>query len=246
MGENLIIYTVVFLAFFLKGVAGFGNTLILNGTLSFFRENRFITPMDLLLGFPVNIYLVIREWKYIQFRIVLPLLVSILAGSIPGILLLGSVNDRILKSILALVLIMISIDFFFKKGQKDLSEKEMKYLIPFTGFVSGILMGLYGIGVLIPAVLSRTGLERRNFRGTVCFIFSIESMIRIAAYVYTGIISREILILFISLLPFAAAGVLAGRIADKQIDDNLLRKIIVAVLFVSAVFLLFKNRFGII
>ena len=246
MGENLIIYTVVFLAFFLKGVAGFGNTLILNGTLSFFRENRFITPMDLLLGFPVNIYLVIREWKYIQFRIVLPLLVSILAGSIPGILLLGSVNDRILKSILALVLIMISIDFFFKKWQKDLSEKEMKYLIPFTGFVSGILMGLYGIGVLIPAVLSRTGLERRNFRGTVCFIFSIESMIRIAVYVYTGIISREMLILFISLLPFAAAGVLAGRIADKRIDDNLLRKIIVAVLFVSAVFLLFKNRFGIL
>ena len=118
MTERIILHSVVFAAFFLKGIAGFGNTLIVNGGLAFIRENRFITPIDTLLGFPVNIFMVVREWKYIRFSIAVPLLISVGAGIIPGIYLLDSVNDRILKSILALVLLIISFDFFRAGGRK--------------------------------------------------------------------------------------------------------------------------------
>ncbi len=73
MNDFFNIHSVVFAAFFLKGIAGFGNTLIVNGGLAFIRENRFITPIDTLLGLPVNIFMVVREWKYINFSIVIPL-----------------------------------------------------------------------------------------------------------------------------------------------------------------------------
>ena len=83
MTDLIILNSVVFTAFFLKGMAGFGNTLILNGGLAFIRENRFITPIDTLLGLPVNIFMLIREWKYIKFSITIPLLISVGAGIVP-------------------------------------------------------------------------------------------------------------------------------------------------------------------
>ena len=165
MTDLIILHSVVFAAFFLKGLAGFGNTLIVNGGLAFIRENRFITPVDTLLGFPVNIFMVFREWKYIRFSIALPLLAAVAAGIVPGIFLLDTVNDRILKSILAVVLLGISIDFFRGKKEKSCKNKHIKTVIILTGFVSGILTGLYGIGVLVPAVLNRMRLDKRDFRG---------------------------------------------------------------------------------
>ncbi len=244
MIELLILHSVIFSAFFLKGIAGFGNTLIVNGGLAFIRENRFITPIDTLLGLPVNIFMVIREWRYIRFSIVLPLLISVGSGIFPGIFLLDSVNDRILKSVLALVLLAISIDFF-KTGKKEKKEiKHVRLVIVITGFLSGILTGLYGIGVLVPAVLSRMGLNRRDFRGSICFLFTAESIIRITGYYLSGIINRNIIMNFLVLIPAAASGVILSRFIDRNIDENMIRRIVIIVLILSAVMLLVKNRFG--
>jgi uncharacterized membrane protein YfcA len=243
--DLIILNTVVFTAFFLKGIAGFGNTLILNGGLAFIRENRFITPIDTLLGLPVNIFMLFREWRYIRFSIALPMLMSAAAGIIPGILLLDSVNDRILKSILGVVLLIISIDFFL--GRKRIRKGESRTntaLIISTGFISGILMGLFGIGVLIPAVLNRMGLDKRTFRGSLCFVFTAESIIRITGYTMRGIINMDIFLNFLFLIPAAFAGVILSRIADRKINDNMIRKIVIIVLIISAVLLIIKNRFG--
>ena len=247
MSELIIINFVIFTAFFLKGLAGFGNSLINNGGLAFIRENKFITPVDTMLGLPVNIYLLIQEWKYIRFRIALPLLLAVGAGIVPGIYLLDTVNDRILKSILAVVLLVISLDFF-RSGKKEI-KKETKYiklLVLSAGFFSGILTSLYGIGVLIPAVMSRTGLNKRDFRGSICFIFTAESIMRITGYIYKGIIDMDIFMDILSLIPAAAAGVALSRIADKKADDNMIRKIVITVILFSAVLLLVKNRFGLV
>ena len=246
MTDLIILHSVVFAAFFLKGLAGFGNTLIVNGGLAFIRENRFITPVDTLLGFPVNIFMVFREWKYIRFSIALPLLAAVAAGIVPGIFLLDTVNDRILKSILAVVLLGISINFFRGKKEKSCKNKHIKTVIILTGFVSGILTGLYGIGVLVPAVLNRMRLDKRDFRGSICFLFTAESLLRITGYILKGIINKEIFLSFLFLVPSASAGVILSRFADKKIDDNMIRKIVIIVLIVSAVLLLIKNRFGII
>ena len=243
MVEHIIINLTVFSAFFLKGIAGFGNTLVMNGSLSFIRQNRFITPLDTLLGLPVNIFLVIREWKYIRFSLALPLLVSVGGGIVPGILLLDSVNDRILKSILAVVLIAVGLDFFREK-KKYRETEYTKLIVLGTGFVSGILTGLYGIGVLVPAALSRIGLDRRDFRGSICFVFTAESIMRITGYILKGIINKEIFFDFIFLIPAAASGVILSRFADRRADDNFIRRIVFSVLMLSAVILLIRNRFS--
>ena len=48
-----IIATLV--AFFIKGLCGFANTLIFNGILSYTANNINISPLEVVLGYPSNI-----------------------------------------------------------------------------------------------------------------------------------------------------------------------------------------------
>ena len=47
-------------AYFIKGLCGFANTLVFTAILSFRSVNANISPIDLLLGYPAN---VILTWK---------------------------------------------------------------------------------------------------------------------------------------------------------------------------------------
>lgn len=78
-----IIATLV--AFFIKGLCGFANTLIFNGILSYTANNINISPLEVVLGYPSNIILVWKERKSLNWKIWLPLTALVVAGSIPGI-----------------------------------------------------------------------------------------------------------------------------------------------------------------
>ena len=51
----MLMYIAVCLAYMVKGLTGFANTLVLTAIMSFERSGRDITPMDLLLSFPANV-----------------------------------------------------------------------------------------------------------------------------------------------------------------------------------------------
>ena len=76
-------------AFFVKGLCGFANTLVFTTVVSFSPAvNRNISPVELLLGYPTNLILAWRERRAIRWRVCLPLAGLVIAGSIPGALLL--------------------------------------------------------------------------------------------------------------------------------------------------------------
>ena len=52
------------IAFFIKGLCGFANTLIFTSILSFGSANVNISPVDLILGCPTNLIMVWENrWK---------------------------------------------------------------------------------------------------------------------------------------------------------------------------------------
>lgn len=77
-----ICFFVILVAYLIKYVTGFGNTLIINSLLSFTRENRFISPVDLILNLPTNAYMAWKDRKAISFRIVIPLTITVIIAEI--------------------------------------------------------------------------------------------------------------------------------------------------------------------
>lgn len=72
-----------FIAYFIKGLCGFANTLVFTSILSFGTSNANISPVDLLLGYPANILLIWKNGK-IHIHSSKPLLAVI--GILSGVL----------------------------------------------------------------------------------------------------------------------------------------------------------------
>ena len=93
----MLMYIAVCLAYMVKGLTGFANTLVLTAIMSFERSGRDITPMDLLLSFPANVWMMLQQRRSIQWKKALPVCAVLLAGCIPGTLLLKGVSPAALK-----------------------------------------------------------------------------------------------------------------------------------------------------
>ena len=76
----MLMYIAVCLAYMVKGLTGFANTLVLTAIMSFERSGRDITPMDLLLSFPANVWMMLQQRRSIQWKKALPVCAVLLAA----------------------------------------------------------------------------------------------------------------------------------------------------------------------
>lgn len=243
MFENILLIIITLIACFVKGITGFGNTIIINSLFSLVRENRFTTPIDLLLGIPINSYMAWKGRRHISLRIVIPLSCIVIIGAIPGILMLKAGGERILKSLLGLVLIGIAIEMMVNQSKKAVRQKS-SYMVWIIGLLSGVLMGLYGIGALLAAYINRTTEDRSEYRGNLCFIFVVDNLFRLIAYSYLGLINAHMLSFALLLFPGAMLGLVLGVKADKKISDSTVKKLVIIFILISGVTLVGLNRFG--
>ncbi len=238
---NAYLFLAVFLSYFLKGITGFGNTLVMAPLFSFVVPNRITTPIDLLMSVPTNAYLAWRERKAIKPGIVIPLSLMLLAGVIPGTFLLKTGDDRLLKGFLGLVVIGIGIELLTRKAGRNASRKGNPVLLAAVGILSGILAGLYGISAPLIAYISRTTENRSAFRANICCVFFIDNIFRLAYYMIAGILTKAILLKFLLLSPAVALGLYAGIKVDKRLREDTVKKAMVCLLIVSGAVLFINN-----
>jgi uncharacterized membrane protein YfcA len=242
--ENLYLFSAVLAAFFVKGITGFGSTLVMAPLFSFVVSNRFTTPVDLLTCIPTNAYLVWKNRKSIDFRTVVPLSIMLLAGVVPGIMLLKTGNDLLLKTILGIVIIALGIEMLYRKPEQQGSGKSNKPLLVAVGLISGVLAGMYGISAFLVAYISRTSTDRSQFRANLCSLFLIDSIFRLFWYSAAGIMTMEILKFTFFVSPAVALGMYIGTRVDTGLKEETVRKVTIYLLIVSGAALLVKNFWG--
>lgn len=239
--QNIFLFISALFAYFVKGITGFGNTLVMGPLFSFVISNRLITPVDLLLSIPTNIYIVWRERKNISMKVVIPLSIMLLAGIIPGTFLLEVGNDWILKSILGVIIVGIAIEMLTRKPNISGTTKTNPILLIFIGIMSGILAGLYGIGVLLIAYISRTTDNKSEFRANICCVFLVDNIFRFFLYLYTGILNKEAFSMTLFLLPAVIIGMMIGVKVDSNMKEETVKKSVVVLLIISGTVLFLKS-----
>lgn len=230
-------------AYFVKGITGFGNTLVMGTLFSFAVSNRLTTPVDLVISIPTNAWLVWRERRNLSPRIVIPLSLLLLVGIVPGTFFLKIGNDWMLKSMLGLVIVGIAIEMWTRKPAQDNAKRLNPAVLILIGVVSGVLSGLFGIGALLVAYISRTTDSRSAFRANICCIFLIENLFRFCLYWQQGILTMEVLKTVLILSPAVVIGMLAGIRADARMDEKTVKRFIIVLLMVSGGVLFIKNGF---
>lgn len=132
-------------AYYIKGLCGFANTLVFTSVLSFREFNAAISPVDLLLGYPMNVILVWKSRKSLDPKIYVPLAMLVLMGSIPSAFLLKNVDVGAIKLIFGLVVIAFGTGMLLQEDNKK-GALFSKKVLAMIGVLAGVVCGLFGVG----------------------------------------------------------------------------------------------------
>lgn len=227
-------------AFFIKGLCGFANTLVFTSILSFGVNNINISPVELMIGYPSNLIIGWKERKSIDWKVCLPLAALVLIGDIPGMFLLKNVNAQSIKIVFGFVIIAIGIEMLLRE-RSTVKKKSHPMVMLFLGLLSGALCGLFGIGALLAAYISRVTDDTKAFRGNICMVFIIENTFRIIAYTVMGILTFDFFKQAVLLLPAMLVGIFLGIKSNEHLDDKVIKKIVIVMLILSGIALIVNN-----
>ncbi len=225
-------------AFFIKGLCGFANTLVFTSILSFGANNINISPVELVLGYPTNLILALKERKQISWWMCLPLAVLVILGSIPGVFVLKNVDTGIVKTIFGFIIILLGIEMLLREFHPKQMKQSTLVLI-LVGILSGLLCGLYGVGALLGAYLSRVTNNTHSFKANICVVFLVENTFRIVLYACTGILHIAILKKALLLAPFMLLGLFGGMFAGNILNEKRIKQLVILLLILSGFALIF-------
>lgn len=234
------IFVCVTLAYIVKGMCGFANTLVLGTLAGFFTDNVNISPVDLLLGYPSNVMIAWSERKGIDLKVCVPLCILVILGSIPGAFFLKVGDARHLKVLFGIVVVFIGVEMYFRERKSGVS-KGSPILMIVIGLLSGVLCGLFGVSALLVAYVSRTTKNQSQFRANNCVVFTVENTFRLGLYLYTGILTMESVKTAFFLLPFMFLGLGIGIFFHKRLPERTAKSLVILLLIISGLSLIVNN-----
>jgi len=237
---TLPIFLSVTAAYIVKGMCGFANTLVFGTLAGFFTDNVNISPVDLLLGYPSNIYIAWSERKGISLRICVPLCILVILGSIPGAFFLKVGNARLLKVLFGFLVVFLGVEMYFRE-RSTAKKKSSPILMVAIGLMSGILSGMFGVSALLVAYVSRTAADQSQFRANNCVVFTVENTFRILLYSFSGILSMDSLKTAVCLLPFMFLGLGIGIWFQKHLPERQAKNSVILLLIISGLSLVVNN-----
>jgi len=242
---NLYLFIAVTLAYLVKGLTGFGNTLVMAPMFSAVVAPKTTTPVDLLFSLPANAFLVWKERAGLKAKVVIPLASCVLIGNIPGVLFLKNGNVSMLKMVLGLVVLFIGLEMLFR-DKFPVSKTVNPVTLTILGVLSGFLAGMFGIGAPMVAYINRVADNNIEFRANICCVFLIENIFRLFAYGYTGILTRSVVIMALLLGPAVIIGMKAGFKMYSHLDAKVIHYFVIVLLLVSGSLLSIRSLLAIV
>ncbi|MBR3763901.1 MAG: sulfite exporter TauE/SafE family protein [Clostridia bacterium] len=232
----------VLVGYFVKGIAGIGNTLVVTAAMTWTRTNQQITPVELLLCVPTNLLLAWKNRRHIDWRLTIPPLCMVLAGDVVGVLLLKNADVTALKGVFGVVLILLGAEMLWRELRGTASlRKPHPVTLWMLGISAGVLCGLFGAGALLAAYFARVTRDDKVYKGSMCLIFALENIFRVIVCSATGLLTLEtVRIAAILALPMLA-GLFAGMKLSGKMNARTMRIVIIVMLMVSGLPLVLAN-----
>jgi uncharacterized membrane protein YfcA len=233
---------VVFTAFVVRGMSGFGAGLIATPLLAFMLPMHVIVPASGLLVFVLFVFLTIRDRNSVIWRELRLLAVPTVIGVVCGLFLFRSLDNSLLLFMLGGFLVayaayMLVVHWF---GLPELRCYE-KWAAP-AGFAGAFIDTLFGGGggTLVVIYMHARGIGKMQFRATVAVLWFIEMIARISGYTLAGYYTASTLLLVAVLLPMVWAGTWVGEHISNRISQETFSRVLAVMLLLSGVSLLLK------
>ncbi len=253
MTAELLVFFAFLLASFVHTTTGFGSALVGMPILLFAIDLQISAPLLALLSQIVNISVLWQNWKDLDWRHSLVLIIPSIFGVPIGLLFLKGGNELLLNTILGTILIGYGIFSFFSNNVNEENDEELTtisinpYWGTIAGFIAGILGGAYnanGPPVIIYASYAHR--KKGAFRSILQAFFIVNGFIIIAGHAITGLITKDVFRYSFYGLPGLVLGMLIGFYIDRFLTPQRFRNVVVIGIILLGLGLLFPTFYVLI
>jgi uncharacterized protein len=211
---------IIFIATLIRSAFGFGEALIAVPLLAFFIPLGVAAPLAVLVSITVAGIVVVQDWKHIHLGSAGWLVLSSLLGIPLGLLLLTSSHQRMVKAVLAVVIMAFSVYALIGRTPPELRRDSRGWLFA-CGFSAGVLGGAYGMNgppLVIYGAMRRWSAQ--HFRATLQGYFLPASLIGMAGYWLAGLWTHAVTHYYLLSLPVTFIGVFLGRVINHRLRGD--------------------------
>ncbi|MEL5848099.1 MAG: sulfite exporter TauE/SafE family protein [Candidatus Igneacidithiobacillus chanchocoensis] len=210
---------IVFLAFYVRGVIGFGSGLISVSLLTLLFPIKEVVPVVLLLDLLGSVLLGAYDFSEIRWPELRWLLPGSLLGLLIGAFVLADSNAQDLTRFLGVFILAYVLYALLLKPEK-LPRLSLPWGVP-LGTFGGIIGSLYGGGgPPIVAYLQMRHLDKRAFRATFQGIALSDNVIRAFMYIFLALLTGPLALGFLLLVPPTLLGLWAGNHLHFKINQQ--------------------------
>ncbi len=231
---------VVFGAYMVFAISGFGSALVAIPLLSLFLPVQFVVPMAVLNDFMASLTVATRERAHVDWKESLIVFPPLLVGISVGVWLLGDLSPRSVQMALGVFVVAAAIYNLLGIGSQHAISRW--WSLP-TGLFGGALGALFGIaGPLWVLYFSgRIKDDKSRLRATMSATFVATTSLRIAMYMVSGLMLQDNLLwLAAAGLPAMLAGLYVGNKVHARISVRAMARFITGLLCVTGSLLIWR------
>ncbi len=245
----LSITLVLLLSAIIKGVSGFGTSLIAIpalialGVMGPAEARALIVSINLVLN--AIILASARQLTYAHAKPYMLLIASVFVAALLAGFLLPRVTATIFHVLMGGLLILTALNRFFDIRFTIVHPK--RYYVP-LGLVGGTLNTLIGAGsVPVLIFLANSETKKAEFRVTVSLFLLILNAGSLISFLLAGTYASDIALLGIAFAPVMIIGTFLGIRFQHRVNERVFKKLVAVLLFfigVNGILNLFFNHMG--
>jgi len=226
---------IVFFAFTVLGLSGFGSSLVMVPFLLLFLDIKFVVPVAMILNLTSCTIITITSRSFIKKSYLLPLIIGVLPGAIFGTFFLATFENIILKKFYGIIIILFALNTLFPKIKLKSSNELYGVL---SGLISGVLSAVYQTGGPPPVIYLTHQIKKKQvFRATLTAFWMILNLWLLFLFLYSGLIDSSVINFAVYLLPMVILGIIVGSKLHMKINENLFNRTIGTILVFTGILL---------
>lgn len=238
LGELALSIVIIFIAYMVKGLSGFGSGLVAIPLLAFFLPITLIVPVLGLVSYSGTVVQSLSFRKDVVWKDLLPLIPFSLAGIVIALWLLINVNITVLTFILGI--------FIFCYSVYSLLPREVTMGTRWWAIIAGSFAGLVGTlfgtgGPFYVLYLKMRCVNKKQFRAMITMIFLFDGGARMTGYFASGLFTTKMLWLVLILLPVLFLAMYVGHHLHVKINEHRFNQIVSILLLISGLSLAIKS-----
>jgi hypothetical protein len=230
---------IILLAYFIRGISGFGSGLVAVPLLALYLPLQFVVPLILVVDFTASAVLsrgMRQHARWDEVRVLLP---ASAVGIILGVGLLINLPHQPLLTGLGLIVLLFGLrSVFALHGERRVSRW---WAVP-AGLTGGMIGALFGTGGPPYVIyLSHRLRHKSQLHATFSALFLIDGGLRLVTFIIAGLLLQDgIFMALLAALPLMALGLYAGLQVHISLSSAQMQRIIGGLLLVSGTSLLWK------